>query len=724
MAGLLFAIGGTVGSYFVASFLNSSVEGNERLLYEQEAHFVSDNLIKGFNSIVTTPTIVDALTVFNVSGVQSFEALSSTLINTQGVIRVTLIERVTLSRVSEVESRLSDEYDTNITLTYIGDVDINDAWVVTHIVPFSVLAIGLVVNSQRDIAASIDRVLETRAVDLADNIELSTGETSRIAVFPVIIGSSIPFILSTAIDYDSFFNQFSQIFTDAFKASDLEVYLGGEVVFDAQPSANLTSTNSLEFDGDNDLVVRVSVLETRGFSDVFFYILVFGIFVVIMVVAVVLLLDAGRKRAIRDSNFKSRFIADMSHEIRTPMNGILGMVELLSELPLDSVSKYYVHTIKTCGATLLGIINDILDMSKIEAGLVEINSDTVNISRKLQDTVENTWATFKVKRGVTSKNLEVVLVIESGIPEQVVCDRGRIQQVLSNILTNAMKFTDRGSIAITISFREPPENKEIGNSGVVEVSVKDTGTGMKQADIPNAFKPFKQVHSRTDMGGTGLGLCICKELCSLMGGQISCTSDIGVGTTVTFSVSVGLTTNKKTIELFRKVYTGSSIDVFQNALGKSSSGSDALESYRLLSPEESSVHPEILVVDDVNTNRYLLCKILSTIGVTAHTCDNGLQAVQMCESKKYSLVLMDMVMPVMDGLEATKAIRSGSLNCTTPVVFVSANAQSGSTTLCKKSGGDGFIPKPISKVSVVDMCMKHSSASEKEYVRRFLEDQV
>ena len=711
----MFTVGGIIASYMLACVLDGSLDGQHRLLYEQEASFVSGNLINGFTSIVTPPTIVDTLSVCTVSDVPSFEAFSSTLINTEGIIRVTLSERVRQSQISEVESRLSDIYETNVTLVYIGD-DLgvgDDVWIVTHLVPFSILAIGVVVNSLKDIADSIDRVLNTKEVDLTDNIDISTGENSRIAAYPVLVDSSIPYILSTAIDYTSFFNQY---LTRNFEEIDIEVHTGGFVVFDNDPSANLTSSY-LEFAGDG-VVVQVAGLEPRGLTWFFTLVLLLGVFIVLMVVVVVFLLEAGRKRAIRNSSFKSRFIADMSHEIRTPMNGIIGMVELLSELPLDSISEYYVRTIKTSGATLLGIINDILDMSKIEAGLVEINSGAMNISRVLQDTVENIWTTFKVKRDVTSKTLEVIFIIESNTPQEVMGDRGRIQQVLSNVFMNAMKFTDRGSITVRVSFTPLKEN------GLVKVSVTDTGTGMKQADIPTAFKPFKQVHSRVDMGGTGLGLCICQELCSLMGGSISCTSEIGTGTTVTFSITVGLTANRTTNPLFRKVYTSSSIGFFEDLEKRSTSGSDALDCYRSLKPEESSVHPEILVVDDVDVNRQLISKILLTIGVSAHVCDNGVQAVQMCETRKYSLVFMDMVMPMMDGLEATKNIRSGCLNSTTPIVFVSANAQSDSTSLCSKSGGNGFISKPITKMSVVEMCFRHSSTCEKEHVRRFMEKQV
>ena len=720
---LLFSICGIAGVYFLGCLLDRSVHDQGLLLYEQEVSFVADDLIERFQSIITPPTVVDTLSVFTVEDVDSFNAVSSTLINTEGIVRVTLTERVSLSQIDEVESRLSSEYGTNVTLAYIGETEVEDLWVVTHVVPFSIFAIGLVVNSQADIAASIDRVLESSSVDLTDNINLSTGETSRIAAYPVVIDSSVPYILSTAIDYESFFIQFTQCFSESFGESDIEVYLEGSLIFDTDPSVNLVRSSSIVFEGDDGLDVVISDFGDRDLTEVFVYIMVFGVLVVLMVVALMILLNCARERAIRESRFKSRFIADMSHEIRTPMNGIIGMSELLSELPLDSISRYYVDTIRTCGSTLMRIINDILDMSKIEAGQVEINRDDVNIPRIIRETVESVWTTFQVKKGVSSKTLEAILYVEDGIPEKVMADGGRIQQVLSNILSNALKFTENGSIVTTVSFEG--STKDTGKeAGVIQVVVKDTGMGMDPQNIARAFKPFKQVHSRSDMGGTGLGLCICRELCSLMGGKISCTSAIGVGTTMTFSVNVDLTETRSTSPSFRKVYTNSSIEVFQEGGARSSSGSDVLEFFYNLETDELPVHPEFLIVDDVNINRQLLSRMLSTLGITASMCDNGIQAVEMCEVNKYSLVFMDMVMPAMDGMEASRIIRSGGLNKSTPIIFVSANAQSGSTTICRESGGNGFISKPVKKRSIVESCIKYASMGEKAYIRRFLDSQV
>ena len=725
--GILFIVGGVLSTYFLATTLDESLDTRSELVYVNEASIVSRNIISRFKDIVIPPTIVDTLTVFTVGGVSDFDIISSTLINTEGVTRVTLIEKIKYSDREKFEKKMSQIYNENITLSYAGPPIVeDDLWPITYISPYSSIGfIGFVTNSIGDISNSIGRIIESEDVDITDNINTTTEGIGRIVSYPIFTNSSISYILSVTINYDSFFDQFTRVFLESFPESTLGVFLDDKSVFQSgKMEYIMDNADIMEFiEKSCNLSVKISNIDHQGDNGgVFTYILTLGISITLMVFIVIVLIDKGRERAVTNSNFKSRFIADMSHEIRTPMNGIIGMTELLSELPLDSASRYYVRTIKTCGGVLLRIINDILDMSKIEAGLVEIHTEPIHITRIVRETVENIWETFKVTRGVTSKSLEAMLIMENDIPEEVIGDRGRIQQILSNIFTNSMKFTDRGAITITMSVKERTKKNVTDNTRMIVFSVKDTGIGMKQSDIPNAFKPFKQVHSRSGMGGTGLGLCICKELCTLMGGNITCTSQIGTGTTIVFTIEVGLTENATTIPHTIKIYTNSSIDIFQSSK-ICSSESDIMDYFRNMKEEGTPVHPEILVVDDVNINRQLISSMLSTIGITVHTCDNGLQAIQMCDVRKYSMILMDMVMPVMDGLEATKLIRKGATNRSTPIIFVSANAQSNSTNLCTDAGGNGFIPKPIGKRSIIETLIKYSSKNEQEYVRRYVSEE-
>lgn len=343
--------------------------------------------------------------------------------------------------------------------------------------------------------------------------------------------------------------------------------------------------------------------------------------------------------------------------------------------------------------------------------------------------MENIWAIYNIQNGVTRRKLEAILGIEEGVPSVIIGDRVRIQQIVSNIFTNSMKFTERGTIRVNILSYIHEGDK----GSYVRIVVKDTGIGMDPDKIADAFTPFKQVHSRVDMGGTRLGLSICQKLCGLMGGEISCTSNIGVGTEVTFSVEITLPENSQRTKISTssqntKVYTNGSIDA-QNVMGNimgniMSSKSDVMDLFYNTEPWETATHPNILVVDDVSINRKLLSKILASIGVTPKTCENGLQATPSCETEKISMILMDMVMPVMDGTEACKHIKPKTINHDTPVIFVSANAQSSAIQNCEESGAEDFITKPVSKKSLIEINLKYSSPEEKEFIRRYLQNEV
>ncbi|CAB1110539.1 unnamed protein product [Ectocarpus sp. CCAP 1310/34] len=442
--------------------------------------------------------------------------------------------------------------------------------------------------------------------------------------------------------------------------------------------------------------ILVSELDNQEYSDFFAYLFDFGVAYSIYSLAVTLLLMNGsRVRAEWYSSLKSRFIADISHEIRTPMNGILGISELLTEKNLDPTSKYYVKTISSCGATLMALINDILDMSKIETGLLDIKEDTIRVQDVVKSTVKNA-----LKQESNKIKLEIVLDFVDRVPEKIVGDGFRIQQVLTNLLTNSLKFLDACSIKIIVSCVKKEDAKLRARSRV-------------ESGAESRAKRYIHV-SVQDTGGTGRGLSICRQLCGLMGGEIVCPSTLGVGTTVTFTVEAKTPPEPGgTVPPLRKVYS----DATESS---SPSIACALDPITTLEPLDSSNHPKILVVDDVLVNRKVLSRILKSVGVDADTCDNGLHAVQMCEAGRYSLVLMDMVMPVINGVDACAKIRSGTRNKETPVVFVSANVQSDVMSRCSEVGGSGFVTKP--RAEIVEMFARHCSREEKEHARRYLND--
>ncbi|CAM9469202.1 unnamed protein product [Ectocarpus fasciculatus] len=753
---VFFAVG-VACSFLLAKLVDSSHESAEEWVYTEEARFSAERVLSLFATTSSPPELVTALGFINITNPEDFDTLSGKQASKEEISQVVLLRRVDPSLLDSVVSEMSEIYNTTIDPIYITDRDVEgDLYVVEYVFPRNEIILGLVVNSEESRADAIDTAVQSEEATFLDNVVLAdTGELGRVGFYPIVSSwaPSIDCIIAMVIRYDGLFEGFVAEVQSTFPGTEVEIFVDGNRVLDSEPQKDLEGDKSMRF-SSNVIDIHISEFDNQEYSDVFVYLFVSGVAIVASLSVVLVLMNGSRARAERYSSLKSRFIADISHEIRTPMNGILGMSELLADMNLDPTSRYYVKTISSCGATLMALINDILDMSKIEAGLLDIREDTIKVQKVIKSTVDSVWVAQRMKLGSNKIRPEIILEFADRVPEKIVGDGFRIQQVLSNLVTNSLKFTDTGFIKIVVSCVEKGDSKprarpratsratvvscaEEGDSKpraesraesrakrYIRVSVQDTGCGMTQDGAKEAFKAFKQVHSRTDVGGTGLGLSICRQLCGLMGGEIVCSSALGVGTTVTFTVEAKAPPEPgKTAPPLRKVYTDAAVEEATNKENSSSSVSSALEPIKTLKPQEKSTCPKILVVDDVLINRKVLSKILLTsVGVEADTCDNGLQAVHMCDVCKYSLVLMDMVMPEMNGVDACAQIRSGTRNKETPVIFVSANVQSDVISKCFEVGGDGFITKPVTKAKVVEAFARHCSPEEKEHARRYAND--
>ena len=726
---LLFA-GGISLSFLISVIIDSSLVIDDRKFYKNEVTSNVDEIYRFFLLATYKPPLVDSLSLVRVDSQTDFNLLSSDVVipGSRRLLAKRVLDNET--QIIDKEEELSLQYNATIKLSYISEYPaFGDLFVVTYTSPLVPELIGLVVNSEESRSNAItvlmgeNRLLGLTRSSFVEAVLSETGRIGRIGLYPIVIKgeNGIDNILVNILDFTDFFSETTSRLRKLFPSIDIEIYIDDKKVFDTKPTNDIDRKKSLVTVND-DIVIVVSDFIEPGYSDVFYLILSLALFVVLMVTSTVIILNRSRVNALRVSELKSRFIANISHEIRTPMNGILGMTELLLERNLDNTSGYYISTISSCGHALMRIINDILDMSKIDAGLVEIKEDVVNLKSSFLNTLDMSWTTYRIGNGFeAAKNIEMVFEIERGFPENITSDGERICQVLSNLVTNSLKFTDKGSIKVKLS-------KKVNEKGsFVQFTVKDTGIGITIDDLKNVFDPFTQV--RSDMGGTGLGLPICKQLCVLMGGGISLYSSIGLGTEAICSIKFLNSTGIESSMDFRKIYTTDITTMGEIKESELSSVSNALEPIRSMEPmepvERTLIIPEILIVDDISVNRMVLSKIVkSSLGVKTKTCDNGLQAVQFCEIDKFSMVFMDIFMPVMDGVESCRQIKSGNLNKDTPIVFVSANALSSSVDSCYEAGGDGFIAKPVSKKDVIDIFIRNSSLEEKEYVRRHINDNI
>lgn len=396
-------------------------------------------------------------------------------------------------------------------------------------------------------------------------------------------------------------------------------------------------------------------------------------------------LERARQHAEDMSRLKTEFLSNMSHEIRTPLNGIVGSASLLKKTKISKDQEKYLDVIVGSGDTLLSLISDVLDISKIEAGDVKINPEPLSIKRLIADLISS----FSPK--AQSKNIELKIEYNGNIPDLVLADPVRLKQIMFNLIGNSMKFVVEGEVIVRVE-----ETATQNDQAVLKISVEDTGIGIPEDKLDIIFDVFAQADASTTKkyGGTGLGLAITQRLVDLMEGTIGVNSEVGKGTTFWFEITVPIL-KKDNLD---------DIKLQKHHSGKDGQPGEAID---------FQLNASILLVENEMVNQMVAIDMLETMGCTVDLAENGQEALDMLEAKdnKYDVVLMDCMMPVMDGYEATQEIRERekSKDKHQIIIAMTANVMADERDKCLKAGMDDYLAKPVKEENLY--------AKLKEYIK-------